>query len=1228
MAILTAREAASAPLNSTAIIAIVTSVGVVILCGITIPIVLLVRARRNHRRLIADLETRGVFIAQAQKEARETIGKPRNVLRRNTVLPFDGNNGWGALQSVETLRSMHAPSTVAHYVPPKPEGAKRTSRLSWPFSSKRISGHSVKMQKLRGSRLSTVMEDPKPSSMVPVLGNNHHNASRSSFGTLNDDFSGMSSCQSLLRHHPAFRSSEQMDDPHHGNQAYDRTYFRSDANKRLVRARSVAAVPTAPVVRPHLRARSASSSGKVSGNAPDVILPPLPTDIARIKSEERMRGNLRHVQSKCSVSSVESADTSILASRLSPIIPQATKVRAQKITKPTWKSNQSSGARPFRDTLDLRAQVLNSQGQMQQNASRSMSTPHIDAHKGQAEHRNSLPVDLSAQDLNIVKTAKATSSNTGQNVNSSSPVTQNSSKRRSRTYVSAAGSPERQAQSGSGARNLASAVRSPKRQHSQTSSRSSGGNPFQWDPTPLSPAMKPSALKGSPSARQGHRRKNSVRISLVPTFHGPPSRGPSESLLVDTPEKATEGGAKTESASNAGGIADTAKCPAPPSSTTFAPDLKIQTTSIRASLTSTSPTLPLVSFDQSFVVFPTDQVLPELSAQERKRLSTGSIFSLSHFPATPSIIEPTEFDIPQSTTTTTNSSNNGNAEFKIPDTPYLTQQPFRSETPEQRSPSPDLTIIDLDAYDPERPNMIFQTPVKTGSRPFQSAFDTIPEESSVASVKTLNMEATQDSPSISPRSSGPPKFDFGDQSSYNVPIHSTIIQEEPPETIDPSVLSKDSSFNILNSSFHGDNSSVAPTPTGSQYNFQNILSTTPGSAQMMLEPLLDAAFPSSPPTMGTSESPVLGHMRNTSQASSVYSSHSPSPAGMSPNPSAMELPSPVFPCSPRPSHAQLPNQSLSINFAEMPKLNPSPRGPRGSPPRPLRSSIAALRRMNSDAADAKKSKAGRGERRYLRIGREDSVQLPGEESWLDEMEDEEAPIEVDEEEGRRLVGNCLDDSFDEGCTILALDEGTTLDSISTIKPTTSSSPSPSPSKHTSLPTDQRSSSIWEDNDIFWTSNTPPQSTTQPRRQSKSRYKPLPSSPLITTNLSDTSTTATTTRKDPSTPPRKRKSTFRVAQDITTPPPSLPLSPTENSPTSASKKRKEHSRRTSSTSTTAGGAAGAGSRYRRRNVLGVGTPNVRIQVTTPGGSVFGALGGVQGGGWTPGSLYDAQGFLRY
>ncbi|KAL9530769.1 hypothetical protein SMMN14_05737 [Sphaerulina musiva] len=55
---------------------------------------------------------------------------------------------------------------------------------------------------------------------------------------------------------------------------------------------------------------------------------------------------------------------------------------------------------------------------------------------------------------------------------------------------------------------------------------SSNGNPFHWDSgsEPTMGSHKPSALKGSPNARKGHRRRNCVRIStLTPQVLGPPA---------------------------------------------------------------------------------------------------------------------------------------------------------------------------------------------------------------------------------------------------------------------------------------------------------------------------------------------------------------------------------------------------------------------------------------------------------------------------------------------------------------------------------------------------------------------------------------------------------------------------------------------------------------------------------------------------------------------------------
>tara|TARA_R110002003_G_scaffold534_6_gene20229 strand:+ start:9182 stop:9931 length:750 start_codon:yes stop_codon:yes gene_type:complete len=249
--------------------------------------------------------------------------------------------------------------------------------------------------------------------------------------------------------------------------------------------------------------------------------------------------------------------------------------------------------------------------------------------------------------------------------------------------------------------------------------------------------------------------------------------------------------------------------------------------------------------------------------------------------------------------------------------------------------------------------------------------------------------------------------------------------------------------------------------------------------------------------------------------------------------------------------------------------------------------------MNSDAADAKNEKAGHGERRYLRIGRESSVQLPGDESWLDELEDEDS-VELDEAEGRRLVGNVLDDEWDEGCTILDLDEGSTMQSTATVTPDTEINTS------TTAGAEHRSSTIWEDGEKFWSSHTTTPPAPGSPNKPKDRYQPLASSPLASPALSMSATAPTKAGK---------KRDFEVAKDAS----AVALSPTENQARDHdSKKRRESS---------AGSrrASASGNRYRKRSVLGVSTPNVRIHITSPNGHV--TMG-------TPGSLYDAQGFLRF
>jgi hypothetical protein len=1187
--------ASSAPLSTTAIAAIATGIGISLICIVAL-IFLLVRAVRSHKLFLADLEERGVSIAKAQGGAHDSVTRPLAVLRRNSVLPY-GNSGWGTLTSAETISSTDRSGAVAHYVPPKPtEVAKKGSRLSWPFHTRSVSGHNINLKKMKGARLSIVLEDAKPSALVPVLDSSHLSASRPSLVL------STPSSQSLLQHHPAYRSSSLEEGPTtQGRSVSATSFFRTGANDRLQRAKSFADVPSVSPMRPELRVRSASLCSNLSGTALDVILPPLPFDTARIKIEAKQRSQLRRIPSKQSETSVESADTSILANRASPVVIQVPKRRPQKITKPRTRGSTSAGGRPLRDSLDLRAKVLGLRSTPSNSPTRTSIPSELEGSyaasknmlsEGSCPQAPKMPNGVQPVTLDRMSSATDSPEKTAVPSTPKRKIT-------SQAYYEV--SPERQKRSTATSRGFNGVVRSPKRQHSQTSSRSSDGNPFQWDPTPLSSIGKPSALKGSPSARQGHRRKNSVRISLVPTFHGPPSRTPSPSFMIEGKED-TEKGVTVDKATAGLGLAVPSfrSLPTPPSSSTFAPELKSSSMSLRASLTSTSSALPLVPYDheQTYVAFPTDQLPSEPSKSEKSRLSNGSLVSLSQFLGAPCPVGLTDADNNRSIGTDSTKPCGFSRDSKVPDTPYLSQTPFRPETPERDESTSYSSLIDFDSYDTERLSIIFQTPTNMPSRTWQSAFAAIPEESSISSQRTVDVDLTKhdDSTPISPKCASPPRFDLNDRAAYNLPVHATTIPEETSDTINPSILGKDD-FMLLNGSFTNVDSSSIDEPSASHSSLGLVIPKTSALAESKFEPLLQEAFSSSPPTIHANDSPVLG--RRQSEASSVYSFPASS-LSLSPTSSPIELPSPLIPCSPRPSHKQIPNTAppVAIDFSDMPKLAPSPQRPRRSPPRPLRTSIAALRRMNSDAANARKEKIGRGERRYLRLGREDNISLAGDESWLDETEDDWS-TELSEAEGLHIVGK-IPSEWDEACRVLEFDGRSTTESTSTVTPDTelcATKMELGTQKETIAGAQERESSIWADDENFWTSLTPQRHDSS--NQPKEHYQPSMSSPPESPTLSVSINRSTKSKK---------RREFEVAKDSSP----TPLTPTKH-------RAKDRERKKRRENVVDGDDATAGASEKKRSVLGDATPNVKIQVTDPNGRVTTGLSG---------SLYDSQGFLRY
>jgi hypothetical protein len=227
---------------------------------------------------------------------------------------------------------------------------------------------------------------------------------------------------------------------------------------------------------------------------------------------------------------------------------------------------------------------------------------------------------------------------------------------------------------------------------------------------------------------------------------------------------------------------------------------------------------------------------------------------------------------------------------------------------------------------------------------------------------------------------------------------------------------------------------------------------------------------------------------------------------------------------------------------------------------------------------------------------------PGEESWLEDLDkyEDEGDETWDEEKGRALVGDLGFDWDEDGnATVLDLYSEPVLTSIP--EAATSASSTPTPTVHGAEKgrkpgdTDEqavepaqaeqekpsggangdRRSSIWEDGEMFWTSTSPPSAPNSPNKP-LDRFVPLASSPLSTRT--------------------GKKRAFEVAKDDL---------PAQEDAVKEKGGAERDARRDSG-------------KYRKRSVLGVGTPNVKICVVPPSS---------EGREETPGSLYDGDGFLR-
>ncbi|KAF2208758.1 hypothetical protein CERZMDRAFT_101201 [Cercospora zeae-maydis SCOH1-5] len=525
---------------------------------------------------------------------------------------------------------------------------------------------------------------------------------------------------------------------------------------------------------------------------------------------------------------------------------------------------------------------------------------------------------------------------------------------------------------------------------------SSNGNPFHWDNASVSSVMLPkaSALKGSPNARKGHRRQNCVRIStLTPQVLGPSvSRRRSRSVspanllqgVIEERESVEMQRPRTEPVVTpteerqsfllaCGGRA-------PKANAMELGDLRIQT--LRASLTPSSPTLSNWNTYQPNLperpLPPTrkasrDSVDSVASSQERSasRLSNNS-FSIPRFPSPAGKSRPTLAPIQCDTAQGPHFVGLSPVDAVSP-LDNLSPTDFRPTSstfglaisPEDVNPSqnvelpssPPLLVSKTAAYDPASPR-VFHMPAQAGAQEYDptSPPSTIRHEQdkdtqdpafllpfALGSIDLmgdkLSGKPKSASPPCSPKTVSRTRFDT------LIDAEQPVIPERNPKRNQATLTSENASAVLASNTinFPGDNIPV-------------LLPTMRYDDEFCPLPRWESE---------TSYEDI--NLDDEQQTQEIYDTSRRATLARPPSLSTIVQESSSPPPLPQALKGASSNQSSHIR-----ERTASPLGPRDPPAKSLLRNVTELRRMNSDA----KGQPCRESRNYVRLGREPSPLLP------------------------------------------------------------------------------------------------------------------------------------------------------------------------------------------------------------------------------------------------------------
>lgn len=1063
--------------------------------------------RKQHRTTLAEMERGAASAAVSPSRNMEQLPRLVTGMHCSQMMPHS-QQGWDALASSETLNE---PGAVAN---PSPKRLRSSVSLPKKFRNRGI-------QFGRNKYLSAIVElespvSEKTSPNLPQLETMDQLIASSDLSAFDQAYADNTNTNQLTTAEPSGRSTSPKADivpslARRSPGTFGATLAGVENMPNIV-ARSASAGVLADfdpddalfsrIERdPHGFNESVSHSRSLSLGAPASLPPSGPVPPIPIKSPHRLLAEFERVgnarqeafMSRMSSSSIDSASSSVLATSpvltrddndnealrsptLEDVVAKDEHALLKTVPNCQWQTPRISGPRPNTSISTSKIQKSSSvRGSIIRFSSdsrlrRKLSSASTDSEGSSRRQRLSIAQIGTA---NSIMMSRVSSSNslTG-SFGGVQKVSTPPRKVKRQTSVSASGSPAER-QRGSALRDISGNANNKftsNRESSDStlnSGRSSCGNPFQWDPTAATLAV-PSALKGSPNAKKGHRRKNCVRIStLTPQVLGSSARSRSASpaglMGRIKEEQENEEFDRIESdQENVSQLTVQKRRPISVNSSTLPGNLRVQT--LRASLTPDSPTLAAwTSYQKGGLATTTSgsnlSISPE-GSRAGSRLSNRSsgAFVIPKFP-TPSKARPSlaavnhDAPLPEFSMEFPEDSNVSPLARRR-STSSASSEPSPVSPMEATMPSsPPLQMSRQNEYDPAWPSI--NLPMTEGSG----------HEYDPASPPSIMWDATDPE-----RSSWFLPFAAGNMIDGGEEARSTatcaVKNESPPcsPKSSPREAVQQGEAETLTSSNASKMMSWLPSTSSS------------GALGLNSIPIL------LPPR--TSEDPAYQLPEWKSPAIPTHTS-APRPRRVtstgSPNRIRRRSPEPFLPTIPQSSS---PAQSPAFHLLrpmnkpgtgkDMPQgSGAGPRGPRNAPAKSVLNNVSALRRMNSEYENGTPNRQSRN---WQRLGREASPRLPWTGGLLPNEESSNSLFDFDfgtRTEQQTHGGAAKQEDGEPGSAMEEMDAGTfdrMLDGALAGFDAEFKRWSAGKDEEGEVQREeQRGSSIWEDGEQFWKS---------------------------------------------------------------------------------------------------------------------------------------------------------------